>query len=58
MLCEAAVRAALMKVDGVYDAKADRQKKSAWVKYNTGKTTPEKLVEAINTKTNYKASLK
>ena len=46
-----------MSVDGVQDAKADRQNKSAWIKYDPAKVTPQKLVDAINKKTNYKASL-
>ena len=46
-----------MSVDGVQEAKADRNDKSAWVKYDPSKVTPQKLVDAINKKTNYKASL-
>lgn len=57
-MCEAAVRAALMKVDGVQDAKADAKKKSAWIKYDPAKVTPEKLVDVINKNTNFTASLK
>ena len=57
MMCEAAVRAALMEVDGVIDAKADAKKKSAWVKYDSAKVAPAKLVEAINKKTKFKARL-
>ena len=44
-----------MKVDGVYDAKADAKKKSAWIKYDPSKVNPEKLAETINKNTNYKA---
>ena len=47
-----------MKVDGVRDVKADAKKKSAWVKYEPAKVTPEKLVDAINKATRFKASLK
>jgi len=46
-----------MTVDGVKEAKADAKNKSAWIKYDPGKVTPQKLVETINTKTNFKASL-
>ena len=46
-----------MKVDGVKDVKAVAKKKSAWIKYDPGKVTPQKLVETVNTKTNFKASL-
>jgi len=46
-----------MSVDGVQDAKADAKKKSAWVKYDSTKVAPKKLVETINKKTNFKASL-
>ncbi len=46
-----------MSLDGVRDAKADRKAKSAWVQYDPAKVTPQKLVDAINKKTNYKASL-
>ena len=46
-----------MKVVGVQDAKADAKRKSTWVKYDPAKVSPEKLVETINTKTNFKASL-
>ena len=47
-----------MKVDGVKEAKADHQKGSAWAKYDPSKTSPEKLVEAVNKSTPFKASLK
>ena len=46
-----------MSVDGVQDAKADAKTKSAWVKYDPTKVVPEKVVETINKKTNFKASL-
>ncbi len=46
-----------MKVDGVQEAGADFQKNSAWAKYDPAKTSPEKLVEAVNKNTRFKASL-
>lgn len=46
-----------MKVDGVKEAKADYKKNWAWTKYDPAKVTPEKLVEAINTTTRFKARL-
>ncbi len=46
-----------MNVEGVKDAKAEYKKNWAWAKYDPAKVTPEKLVEAINTKTRFKASL-
>ncbi|MBI4474928.1 MAG: hypothetical protein HY646_19830 [Acidobacteria bacterium] len=45
-----------MKVPGVIEAKADHERKWAWAKYDPAKTTPDKLVEAINKNTNFKAS--
>jgi copper chaperone CopZ len=47
----------LTQVDGVKEAKADYQRDWAWAKYDPAKVTPEKLVEAINKNTNFKASL-
>lgn len=46
-----------MKVQGVAEAKADAGGKTAWVKYDAAKVQPAQLVETINTKTNFKASL-
>lgn len=46
-----------MQVEGVKEAKADYKKNRAWAKYDPAKVTPEKLVEAINTKTRSKAKL-
>jgi hypothetical protein len=42
----------------VKEARADHVKGSAWVKYDPSKTSPEKLVEAVNKTTPYHASLK
>ena len=47
-----------MKVEGVKEAKADYQKGAAWAKYDPSKTSPEKLVDAINKSTPFRASLK
>ena len=47
-----------MKVEGVKEAKADYEKGLAWAKYDPAKTSPEKLVEAINKSTPFRASLK
>ena len=47
-----------MKVEGVKEAKADHEKGTAWAKYDATKTSPEKLVEAINKATRFRASLK
>lgn len=46
-----------MKLDGVKEAKADHQKNWAWAKYDPGKVSPEKLVDAINQNTSFKAKL-
>ena len=46
-----------MQVDGVEEARADHVKARAWAKYDPSKTTPEKLVEAVNSKTTFQASL-
>ena len=39
------------------EAKADFAKGSAWAKYDPSKTSPEKLVEAINENTSFEAKL-
>jgi len=46
-----------MKVEGVKDVKASAKEKSVWIKYDRSRVKPEKLVETINTKTNFKADL-
>jgi copper chaperone CopZ len=55
--CAAAVKAALESVEGCEEAKADWEKGWAWAKYDPKKTSPEKLVEAINKKTAFQAAL-
>lgn len=47
----------MMKVDGVKEAKAEFEKNWAWVKYDPEKTTPKKLVEAVNDETPFEAKL-
>ncbi len=46
-----------MNVEGVKEAKADYKKNWAWAKYDPAKITSQELVEVINTKTRFKASL-
>ena len=46
-----------MQVDGVEEAKADHSKGRAWAKYDPSKVTPDQLIEAVNTKTAFRASL-
>ena len=55
--CSAAVKAALEKVDGCEEAKADWEKGRAWAKYDPDKTNPQELVKAINENTAFEASL-
>jgi copper chaperone CopZ len=49
------VRIVLKKVGGVSDAKVSFDDKKAVVTYDPAKTTPQKMVEAINAKLPYKA---
>ena len=58
MSCAAAVKAALESVEGCEEATADWEKGWAWAKYDPEKTSPEELVEAINEKTSFHASLR
>lgn len=55
--CASQVRAALEKVPGVTKAEVDLKANEATVAYEKGKTTPEKLVEAIK-KAGYQASVR
>lgn len=57
MSCAAAVKAALENVEGCEEAKADWEKGWAWAKYDPSKTSPEKLVEAVNENTAFEAKL-
>lgn len=47
----------MLGVEGVAEAKADFAKGWAWAKYDPNKTSPEKLVEAINENTAFEAKL-
>ncbi len=50
MACEACVnrlRRTLMRMEGVYDASVDLEKKLAEVRYDTGRTDPGKIRERI-----------
>ena len=54
--CVNAVKAALEKVKGVTKAEVSLEKNEAVVTYQTGKTTPEELVKAVE-KAGFKASV-
>ena len=54
--CCVPVEAALQKLDGVVDAKADYEKGLATVTYEKEKVSVKKIVDAINS-TSFKASL-
>ena len=58
MSCAAAVKAALENVEGCEEAKADWEKGWAWARYDPSKTSPEKLVEAVNENTAFEAELR
>ncbi len=55
--CAAAVENILGSLDGVVEAKADYVKGLATVSYDPAQVTPTQMVEAINTKSFYRASL-
>ena len=55
--CAAGVKAMLKRTPGVISSDVSYQKKEAIVYYDSQKTTPEKIVEAINN-LGYKASVK
>ncbi|MCL4302084.1 MAG: heavy-metal-associated domain-containing protein [Anaerolineae bacterium] len=55
--CAAAVENILGSLDGVVEAKADYIKGLATVSYDPTRVTPTQMVEAINTKSFYRASL-
>lgn len=55
--CAAGVKAMLKRTPGVISADVSYAKKEAVVDYDQQKTTPEKIIDAIN-KLGYKASLK
>ena len=53
--CEAAVKIAAKKVDGVTDITVSYDKAAADVTYDPAKTTPAAIAKAITEKTGYKA---
>jgi mercuric ion binding protein len=53
--CEAAVRSAARKVEGVKDAKVSYAKGTAEVTYDPAKTSPEAIARAITDKSGFKA---
>ncbi|MPY89496.1 MAG: hypothetical protein GEU99_16415 [Luteitalea sp.] len=54
--CEAAVRNAARKVDGVTDVEASYKEGTAEVTYDSNKTTPEAIAKAITERTAFKAT--
>lgn len=55
--CEATVESVLSGVEGVMAAEADRRTQTAVSTYDPQRTSPEQLVEVINSETYYLASL-
>ena len=53
--CEAAVKIAAKKVDGVTDITVSYDKAAANVTYDPAKTTPQAIAKVITEKTGYKA---
>src|SRR5438552_10829194 len=53
--CEAAVKIAAKKVDGVTDVAVSYDKATADVTYDPAKTTPDAIAKVISEKTGYKA---
>ena len=53
--CEAAVKIAAKRVEGVTDVAVSYNKATAQVTYDPAKTTPEAIAKAIREKTGYKA---
>lgn len=53
--CEAAVKMAAKKVDGVKDAKASSEKGTAEITYDPSKTNPEAIANAITKNSGFKA---
>ena len=54
--CCVKVEAAVAKIDGVVDVKADYEKGIATVTYEKDKVDVKQIVETINTKTSFKAT--
>lgn len=55
--CEAAVRNAARKVDGVKDVKASYKTGIAEVTYDPARTTPESIAKAVTDKSGFKAEV-
>ena len=53
--CEAAVKIAAKKIDGVTDVTVSYNKAAAEVTYDPAKTTPDAIAKVIREKTGYKA---
>lgn len=59
VMCASKIQKELAKTEGVQNAKVDFEKKTATVEYDSGKITPEKIVEtveAVNGGDSYKVS--
>ena len=54
--CEYHIETEVRRKDGILEIKADREKKMAYVKYDSSKISLDELVAAIN-ETGYKASM-
>jgi len=52
--CERAVQSAVRKLPGIYDVKASVKEKTAWISYDSGKTSLDHIITAINA-TGFKA---
>jgi len=55
--CEAPVRRAIKKLDGVSEVVVDRLNGKAWVSYDASKVTAQQMIKAVN-KTGYQAKIK
>lgn len=55
--CEAAVKIAAKRVDGVKDVKVSYAKGTAEVTYDSAKTSPDAIAKAIAQKTGYKTEV-
>jgi copper chaperone CopZ len=55
--CTASVRVVLKKLEGVSEAKASFETKTAVVAYDPAKATPQKMADAINAKLLYEAKV-
>jgi hypothetical protein len=46
-----------MEVEGVREARVDWQQGKVWIRFDPTKTTPGKLVDAVNAHTSFRAYL-